>query len=177
MVDITDFTNTEQEIMTTLEDTLGRFRELHCFLLGTQEQMSQTEEERAYHRYALIKGLLHGRGDELGLGLLDELVQKASRYVSVVITKEDFDIINRFRMDPKSFKEASVRADVGRRISHDTLIDQLKITNRYLFKHHKEETPVGGVYSLEPQTIRDRIAVGDWAGHLVLGIYDQNEQR
>ena len=47
--------------------------------------------------------------------------------------------------------------------------------NRYLFNQYSEETPSGGIYSLQPETMKNRIAVGDWAGYLYKGLSSLNK--
>ena len=66
--------------------------------------------------------------------------------------------------------------DKVRRYAHDALISDLHIFNRYIIKEYQDDVPVGGIFSKNPDAIRDRIAVADWAGELLAAVY-QNRKR
>jgi hypothetical protein len=58
---------------------------------------------------------------------------------------------------------------------HDALISNLNIFNRYLFNNY-ENAPKGGLFSLSPDSINNRYAVGDWAGHLTFALKDSKRK-
>jgi hypothetical protein len=68
------------------------------------------------------------------------------------------------------------RLDQRRTIAHNSLIDSIKIVNRYLFTNYGVDIiPAGGVYSDEPLhlTTENRRAIGNWAGKLVSEVFDK----
>ena len=70
---------------------------------------------------------------------------------------------------PEEYQRNIKNFDQRKRISHEALISQLAIVNRYVFKNNnlKGRVPIGGIYSLDPNTIVNRNMVGDWAYYLV----------
>ncbi|MFH1682803.1 MAG: DUF3232 domain-containing protein [Candidatus Woesearchaeota archaeon] len=156
-----------------LEDTIEtRYRRM-----SEVDRVSYDSEcNKAYQRFQQIKEVLLENEDSQGISLLDELVSLASRYVESVV-RMDLPKSVKYRLETWEFQEKIQELDQSRRIKHDAFISQLRIMNRYLFKSYEagEEVPYGGVYSLAPQTLSplDRVAVGDWAGYLVLGLYAQ----
>ncbi len=132
----------------------------------------------AYKRFEHVREVLKLNEDEKGMKLLEELVEKANNYVSSVV-KVAIPPRQLASMETWELQEKMTALDRSRRISHDALISQLTILNRYLFKNYEagEEIPIGGIYSLPPDTLTafDRKAVGDWAGYLVLGLYGQRK--
>ena len=134
--------------------------------------------DSAYKRFSQIKDILIKNKDEQGLGLLEDLVCKADRYIQSVV-RMDLPASIKFRLETYEFQEKITEMDRNRRIKHEALISQLKIFNRYLFRNYQAgcEVPVGGIYSLPPETLSpmDRHAVGDWAGFLILGLYDNRK--
>ena len=133
----------------------------------------------ACQRLREVRELLVENEDRCGLSLLEELIGHASRYIESVV-KMDLPKSLKYRLETWEFQEKLQELDQSRRIKHNSLISQLCILNRYLFKNYSagEEVPYGGVYSLPLHTLSplDRIAVGDWAGYLILGLYAQRGQ-
>ena len=158
-----------------LEDSVElRYQKLN----GNKEYSSECK--KAYQKYQQIKELLMEREDAKGLALLDELVVSAQRYIQSVV-RMDLPQSLQYRLETWEFQEQLQELDKARKISHDALIAQLRATNRYLFKNYQagEEVPYGGVYSLSPHTLSptiDRFAVGEWAGYLILGLYEQRKK-
>lgn len=130
----------------------------------------------AYHRYEIISNLL--KNDENGKKLLKALILSIINYVDVVVKMEEFmdlqrrtDEENKFKMDEDEYKEKVTSFDSRRRIKHEALISNLNALNRYLFRNYEGVAPVGGIYSLEPSSMKDRNAVSDWAGYLARALY------
>ncbi len=100
--------------------------------------------------------------------LIGKLVELAATYVKKVVFVENFTKVQRFRLDQQVYVTRLSEHDAARRRAHDALISQLTIVNRNLFQDEflEGEVPVGGIYSLDPDTIRNRVAVAKWAGHL-----------
>lgn len=123
---------------------------------------------KAVERFSEIENLV--QGDSAAENLLNSLVNSATRYVNFVADSEAE--IRNLKNSDNYFKEKETVAmlDNSRRNYHESLISNLKSINRYLFKNYDGKTPVGGVYSLPPESIRDRNAVGDWAGNLIFGL-------
>jgi len=48
------------------------------------------------------------------------------------------------------------------RLAHTTLLDSIAILNRYLFKSFGDAVPSGGIFSKNPESIRDKVTVGIW---------------
>lgn len=123
----------------------------------------------ARERYNKICELI---GDNrLANELLDKLVKSAARYVDVVAVTERRIQSARFRLEGEEFRQFVMELDRQRKLAHDALISSLYSFNRYILKEYGDECPVGGIYSLDPTTIRDRWAVGSWAGFLVDAIF------
>jgi len=139
----------------------------------------KTESIAAKERYDLISKIISE--DSNAVNFLDGLVSNASRYVThtanmqAEIRKNAVD--SRQKHVPSFYSRRSAEhiasLDKIRKIYHDSLISRLYSLNRYLFQKFSEETPFGGIYSLEPSTIKDRRKIGDWAGYLVSGLKDK----
>ena len=114
--------------------------------------------------------------DEIALSLLEKLLDKAEGYFCKVFEMETRLKLARFRMESDEFRSFATNLDQNRRLGHEALMADLHIFNRYVLKEFKEIMPIGGIYSKDPETIRDRVAVGDWAGELLSAIY-QNRPR
>lgn len=69
--------------------------------------------------------------------------------------------------------------DRSRKFARDALISDLHIFNRYLVKELGEELLEqgikGGIFP-NPDAIRDRIAIADWAGEMLCGIYKERKK-
>ncbi|MBT4376853.1 DUF3232 domain-containing protein [archaeon] len=126
-------------------------------------------------RYNEIKEILSG--DSNASNFLEGLVECATRYISHVdhMSTEVKKLSEDDRLDTPSFycnqhMGAMESLTRDRRIYHDSLISKLNAMNRYLFKTFPDETPLGGIYTLPRDTIKDRKAVGAWARHLVSAV-------
>lgn len=130
--------------------------------------MENKQIENAKRRYKQIENLV--KKDSVAGSFLRKLVESATRYVSFTANMQAD--INRLKTSDSYFKEKETIANLDRtrRNYHEGLLSNLNIFNRYLFKNYNGKTPIGGIYSLSPESIRDRNAVGDWAGCLVFGL-------
>jgi len=61
-----------------------------------------------------------------------------------------------------------------RHSAHEALLSALYAFNRYCIKEY-EKTPVGGIYSFDPVTIRDIVAVANWAITLIKSIFEHRK--
>jgi hypothetical protein len=139
------------------------------------------EIDNSIKRYKEITDII--QGDDDAVGLLNDIVRSAEKYVSHVINTEvalkmiwanynDCENIKVF--DRQEYKEKMENFDSTRRIYHNTLMDNINIFNRYLSKKYEKKTPVGGIYSLSPETLKNRDAVGDWALYFLTGLKQLN---
>ena len=127
-----------------------------------------SEVRNAGVRYRFVRKLLNREKDKDGLELLEDLLKNCSNYVSYVAGMESKIQLAKLENDTKKYIKLVETLDAGRKIVHNALIGRLLALNRYLFrKYGKERFPAGGIFSLDPLRIKDRVAVGDWAGYLV----------
>ncbi len=134
--------------------------------------MKKPEVIKAKKRYKEISELVET--DENATKFLNGLVESATRYVTYVANMEA-EIRKNSRDSRESYsayysqqnKDVKENFDRTKRFYHEGLISKLNVFNRYLFNNFKGKAPIGGIYSLLPESIKDRNAVGDWAGHLV----------
>jgi len=117
--------------------------------------------------------------DEVAVRLIEGLVDAASRYFGRVIQMENRLATARFRLDGDELRSLTEDLDRSRKFAHDALISDLHIFNRYLVKEYAEELLEeglqGGIFP-KPEAIRDRLAIADWAGDLLCGIYQQRQR-
>jgi len=109
--------------------------------------------------------------DEVATSLLEKLLESAERYFQCVVSMERKVRLARFRLEGQDLRDLIQSLDTTRRLAHNTLIDNVAILNRYLFREFGEEIPVGGIFSKDPEAIRDRAVIGDWAGELLYSLY------
>lgn len=114
--------------------------------------------------------------DEVAVSLTEKMLESAQRYFAKVVEMESRLKMARFRLEGEELRDLTQLLDKNRRMAHEALISNLHILNRYLVKEFGDEMPVGAIYSEDPESIRDRIAIGDWAGNLLFAIY-QNRKR
>lgn len=131
-----------------------------------------TEEDRAWERYRHILEIIEryaGPEKKTYLTLVYGLLSKCVDYVKMVIEFEALERFGRYELDGDIYKKEIASLDTSRRIAHDALISDLHIVNRALFsgKNLRGKIPIGGIYSLDPDTIRNRDLVAQWAGLLV----------
>jgi hypothetical protein len=109
--------------------------------------------------------------DEVATSLLEKLLESAERYFQCVVSMERKVRLARFRLEGQDLRDLIQSLDTNRRLAHNTLIDNVAILNRYLFREFGGEIPVGGIFSKDPEAIRDRAVIGDWAGELLYSLY------
>ncbi len=135
------------------------------------------ESKEAFDRYELILDFLNSKSDEKALRLIDELINKAARYIDIVNNYERIMQLQKFRAQyEEKITEEFKRLDDIRKIAHNALISQLKIVNRYLFKNYGKAILPGGIYSLKPETLvledsKSRDFIAYWAGYIVEALY------
>ena len=141
--------------------------------------MEKTVED-AQKRYKEISDLVEG--DETGEKFLNDLVNSVHRYVDNVTNMQAFLKGNSrdSRLQGSSYEsekhlEKIQELDELRKSSHNNLISRLNMFNRYLLNQYPGETPQGGIYTLSPQSIKDRKAVGSWAGYLFKALSTTNK--
>ena len=150
---------------------------------GWQAPSGYTEKlnknyQAAYERFSEVKETLEFAEDERGLKLLNELVNKVTEYIRSV-TRMELIKAQMFRLNDEQLGETLMQRDYNRKMSHEAVISQLTAMNRFLFRNYEagEEIPYGGVFSLNPQLLSpmNRKAVADWAGYLVMGLFNNSE--
>ena len=137
------------------------------YILKNERDKNRVEE--SIERYKTISDLVEG--DDIGENLLGNLIEKASEYVKVICRNDVICNTQAKRLEGEEFRELMMELDRRRKSAHDALISALHALNRYCLKEYEGECPKGGIYSFDPSTIRNRVAVGDWAGQLVYGIF------
>lgn len=112
--------------------------------------------------------------DEVAVSLLEKLLSTAEAYFGKVVLMESQLKTARLRLEGEDLRELTEVLDKNRKLAHEALISDLHIFNRYLLKNY-EDAPIGGLYSKSPESIRDRVAIADWAGELLAALF--NERR
>ena len=121
-----------------------------------------------FNRYIQICELI--KGDDTAEQLLNNLINSALDYVSIVV-KNDLQLkIQAPKLENDGYREYIHSLDDARTRKHNALISALHAFNRYILENY-ENTPIGGIYTLSPETIHDRVAVGDWAGNFIYEIF------
>jgi uncharacterized protein DUF3232 len=137
----------------------------------------RNKSKKAMERLSEIEKIV-GK-DEIAERLICNLKRSATRYVGFVANAEAE--MKNFNGSDDYFKgEGAHREELGntRRIYHNALNSNLNILNRYLFKTYNGAIPIGGIYSLlPPESIKDRNAIGDWAGSFVFGLKELQESK
>lgn len=139
--------------------------------------MEREHVEKAKKRYKEITSLI--KGDAMANSLLKALVHSVSEYVEIVTNRGAVKQVQRFRLEEGEYDSLVYNLDVRRTVSHDALISDLKILNRYLCENYENHIPAAGIYTLDPATISpnvNRTAVGDWAQYLSNGIREKNKE-
>jgi hypothetical protein len=109
--------------------------------------------------------------DELAMSLLEKLLDSAERYFGTVVKMEVRLKMAKFRLDGDEYRALVQTLDHNRHLAHEALLANLYTLNRYLFKEFGQDMPIGGIFSKDPEAIKDRAAVGDWAGDLLYALY------
>lgn len=125
--------------------------------------------EKALERYNEVVEIVSA--DDVAASLLEKLVESAERYFGSVVKMEARLKMARFRLDGEELRDLTETLDRNRRMAHEALISNLHIFNRYVIKEFGKDVPVGGVFSKDPESIRDRVAIADWAGELLCALY------
>lgn len=129
----------------------------------------------AYERYEIILNLLEEKEDKIGKKMLNDLIKSILNYMEIVIMHIRMGKILKFRLEDKEYNQRMEEIGYRRTVSHNKLISDLHSLNRYLFKKYGVGVvPVGGVYSSNPESIRDRNAIAHWAGCLAEGLFRRN---
>ena len=123
--------------------------------------------QEAYKRYKIILDII--KGDDIAENLLDSLIEKACN------TSSRFKVqCSKFTEHKRSGACFSKSWYEKAHSAHEALLSALYAFNRYCIKEY-EETPVGGIYSFDPVTIRDRVAVANWAIILIKSIFEHRK--
>lgn len=109
--------------------------------------------------------------DEVAVSLLEKLLSTAEGYFGKVVLMEGQMKTARLRLEGEELRELTEVLDKNRKLAHEALISDLHIFNRYLLKNY-EDVPTGGIYSKDPDSIRDRVAIADWAGELLAALFN-----
>jgi hypothetical protein len=120
------------------------------------------------NRYTVICELI--KSDGKAVVLLENLINLAIEYMSVVVNNDLMQKTEASMLNGTEYREFVQSLDEKRSRKHNALIAALHAFNRYLLENY-ENVPIGGIYSLSPDTIHDRVAVGDWAGNLIYEIF------
>ena len=143
------------------------------------------KKKKALKRYQEVRDILDG--DDIGEKCLEDLVDSSSNYVKNVLNLEHAIKTSRFHGDdPEKYKSMMENLDRNRRISHNALLSNFKILNRYLFRKLSETDKrlPGGIYTENPDNLisfsrysdmndvpdRIRYSVAEWAGYLLDGV-------
>lgn len=134
----------------------------------------------AQKRYKEISDLVEG--DETAEKFLNNLVRSVHRYVDNVTNMQTYlkgnsrdSRLEGSVYDSEKHLEKIQELDELRKSSHNNMISRLNMFNRYLLNQYPEETPQGGIYTLPQHTIKDRKAVGNWAGYLFKALSTNNK--
>ena len=114
--------------------------------------------------------------DEVAVSLLEKLMESAERYFCKVVEMESRLKVARLRLEDQELRDLTEVLDKTRHLAHEALISSLHIFNRYVLKEFGDDIPVGGLFNKNPEAIRDRIAVADWAGELLSALYKERRR-
>lgn len=109
--------------------------------------------------------------DSIAMSLLEKLLESAERYLTCVTTKESRLKISSRCVEGNELSELTQDLDRKCQLAHTALLDNIAILNSYLLKRFGDAVPRGGIYSKSPESIRDKAAVGDWAGELLYALF------
>lgn len=128
-------------------------------------------------RYKQILDLV--AGDEKADRLSGDLISAGLRYISKVVEMEHQLAVGKHSLTGEKLRIVTEELDQARTMAHEALITTLHVFTRYLTKEYGEELKAEGLESgifLKPEAIHDRVAIADWAGRLVYGIYDKRRR-
>lgn len=139
--------------------------------------MEDTKDSQiAFERYNQIVDILKEISDKKGLKLIQEIVEKAVNYIQITIEMEQFITMKEsLGESTRQYQDRFKNLDQRKRLTHNALISQLNIVNRYLFSHKliKNKIPIGGIFTGDPHNIGERGAIADWAYFLVAGLVNR----
>ena len=156
---------------------MGIFHHVHkpVFLANPEKYFSSTEAEKefALKRYQYFEELFQNNHDNYGNMHLFKLKNSLSDYIERVV---NFEAEAKAFKNGKITKEDFTSTDNARKNSHDALITEIKIFNRYCVAKYGWEIkggiiPAGGIFSLDPDLMNNRNAVTKWAWLLVSKIF------
>lgn len=105
------------------------------------------------------------KDDPAGTGLVLDVIRRSGEYV-VAVNLLEAELMK--SGEGEEHRRQICESDRRRSQCHDTLIDAINISCRYLAKQYPGELPEGGIYPEPAHLIdRNRRAIGDWAGRIV----------
>jgi len=120
------------------------------------------------------------KDDKRAVDLIEVVVSKVIGYVTAVYDTETLRPINLIKLDPDHCREATERLHNHRSIMYNSLIDAIRVCNRYLFSTFgSDRIPEGGLYSEDPIHLTDdhyRYAVGSWAGDVFYAFFKDRKR-
>ncbi len=133
-------------------------------------------------RFAWFQVFLSRKKDRDCLALLSDLLEKARKYVNATWCFERDLTIAKHKYggdDIAAFQQVVSSGDFAKRTSHNSLISLLEAFNRNVSQKYGWDTaggkiPVGGIFTLSPDALRDpeslplRAIIADWAFYLVI---------
>jgi hypothetical protein len=126
----------------------------------------------AVDRFDEIIERLHA--DDSAIKLLNDLLTAAGHYLVAVVETESNLRIARKNLAGEDLRGLTSDLEASRSRAHNALIASLHAFNRYAVRQAEDTgdiLPPGVIFSGNPDRIRDRVAIADWAGELLAGIY------
>jgi hypothetical protein len=74
-------------------------------------------------------------------------------------------------MDGRSLHKLGERLEGKQSYIHEELVSAIRSFNSYVCENFRGRIPDGGVFSEDPEAVRDQEAVADWVGKLVMAVY------
>ncbi len=124
-----------------------------------------------------IIALLKHKNDDKGMNLLLDTLNKAVDYVSVVTKMEIQMKTQKFRLEVEDYQDLVMSLDKKRTMSHEALISNCTIFNRYYKKNYPEEFQLGGIFGVKKEKLENfnRQLIGDWAVDITSAIFNNRE--
>ncbi|MFP4118085.1 MAG: DUF3232 domain-containing protein [Candidatus Woesearchaeota archaeon] len=134
---------------------------------------SEKEKDEALKRYKFFKTLFEDNKDKEGERFLTELKDNCARYIEAVVNFEvEAQALKKGKITKKDLEET----DRARKSSHDALISDVTVFNRFVAKKYGWQVkggqiPPGGIFSLDPLLMKDRKSFTRWAFLLVSRLF------